>query len=121
MDFAAEKARASHGAVWSWTALQSPWTLFAASLVFVVLLLSLPLVLPIGPMYWDVYIYYDAANRIVDGQVPSVDFFAPVGPLGYYLFTGWLKLFPDAQPTLLAHWSLLAVTAPLMAAVVRDV
>jgi hypothetical protein len=95
--------------------------LLAASLAVVLVLLSLPLSVPIGPMYWDVYIYYDAANRIYDGQLPSVDFFTPVGPLGYYLFAGWLALFPDAQPTLLAHWALLALTAPLMALIVRQI
>ena len=84
-------------------------------------LLALPVSVPVGPMYWDVLIYYDAANRIFGGQVPSVDFFAPVGPLGYYLFAGWLYVFPNGQPVLLAHWSLLAVTAPLMALVVADV
>ncbi|HEY4192505.1 MAG TPA: hypothetical protein VGM46_07645 [Mesorhizobium sp.] len=97
--------------------LRSPLALLAISLVAVCVLLSLPLVLPIGPMYWDVFIYYDAANRIFDGQVPINDFFTPVGPLGYYLFAGWLAIFPNAQPALLAHWSLLVVTAPLMALV----
>lgn len=99
----------------------SPLALLAACLACVCVLLALPLVVPIGPMYWDVYIYYDAANRIFAGQVPILDFFTPVGPLGYYLFAGWLAVFPDAQPTLLAHWSLLAVTAPLMALVAWDV
>jgi hypothetical protein len=101
--------------------LTSPLMLLAAALVLVCLLLSVPLWLPIGPMYWDVMIYYDAASRIFDGQVPINDFFAPVGPLGYYLFAGWLALFPDAHPTLIAHWSLLAVTAPLMGLVVWQV
>lgn len=87
----------------------------------VCLLLALPIVVPIGPMYWDVVIYYDAANRIFDGQVPINDFFTPVGPLGYYLFAGWVTLFPQAQPALLAHWSLLALTAPLMALILWDV
>jgi len=101
--------------------LLSPLMLLAASLVVVPVLLALPLSAPIGPMYWDVYIYYDAANRIFNGQAPGLDFFTPVGPLGYYLFAGWLALFPDAQPTLLAHWALLALTAPLMALLIRHV
>ena len=90
----------------------SPLLLLAVALAAVLLLLSLPLSLPIGPMYWDVLIYYDAANRIFDGQMPVVDFFTPVGPLGYYLFAGWLTLFPNAQPVLIAHWSLLASPCP---------
>lgn len=72
-------------------------------------------------MYWDAYIYYDAANRIFDGQSPVLDFFTPVGPLGYYLFAGWVTVFPGGQPALIAHWSLLVVTAPLMALVLYDV
>lgn len=39
-------------------------------------------------MYWDLYIYFDTANRIFNEQVPNVDFFTPVGPLGYWLFAG---------------------------------
>jgi hypothetical protein len=101
--------------------LTSPLALLVAALVVVCMLLSVPFWLPVGPMYWDVMIYYDAANRIFDGQVPISDFFAPVGPLGYYLFALWLALFPDAHPTLIAHWSLLAVTAPLMGLVVWQV
>lgn len=101
--------------------LRSPIALLASALAVVAAILALPVSAPIGAMYWDVFIYYDAANRIFDGQVPVLDFFAPVGPLGYYLFAGWLAVFPDGQPTLLAHWSLLAVTAPLMALVLLQV
>ena len=101
--------------------LTSPIALLVVALMVVVALLSLPLSVPIGPMYWDSYIYYDGATRIFDGQVPIVDFFAPVGPLGYYLFAGWLALFPDAQTTLITHWALLALTAPLMAAILYEV
>ncbi|PWK69110.1 hypothetical protein [Aminobacter sp. AP02] len=100
---------------------KSPLFLLAAAFLIVCVLLALPLVVPIGPMYWDVLIYYDASNRIFEGQVPVIDFFTPVGPLGYYLFAGWVTLFPNAQPALLAHWSLLLVTAPLMALVLWDV
>ena len=100
---------------------RSPLFLLALAFLFVCTVLALPVSVPIGPMYWDVLIYYDAANRIFDGQVPINDFFTPVGPLGYYLFAGWVTLFPNAQPALVAHWSLLAVTAPLMALVLWDV
>ncbi|MCR4267742.1 hypothetical protein [Nitratireductor sp. ZSWI3] len=92
----------------------SPPVLLAVLALVLAALLLLPLDVPIGSMYWDLFIYFDAANRLFDGQTPATDFFAPVGPLGYYLFAGGLKLFPGAQPLLLVHWSLLAVTAPLM-------
>lgn len=101
--------------------LFTPLSLLLLVMVAVCILLAVPLRVPVGPMYWDVMIYYDAANRIFDGQAPVLDFFTPVGPLGYYLFAGWLALFPDANPTLIAHWSLLALTAPLMALVVLHV
>ncbi len=91
----------------------------ATGLVLASLLMTIPM--PIGPMYWDHYIYLDAANRIFDGQIPSVDFFTPAGGLGYYLFALFLKIFPLGHPLLLASWSLLAVTVPLMAIVLWDV
>jgi hypothetical protein len=99
----------------------SPLALLAAVPMVLAGLLLVPLTVPIGPMYWDLFIYFDAANRIFDGQVPINDFFTPVGPLGYYVFAGAAWLFPNAQPALLAHWSWLAVTAPLMAMVVHQV
>jgi hypothetical protein len=68
-------------------------------------------------MYWDTYLYLDAAQRIWMGQIPSVDFSTPVGPLPYYLFAGGLKLFANAQPLLLAQWCILPVAAPLLALV----
>ncbi|RCS25877.1 hypothetical protein DUT91_00890 [Phyllobacterium salinisoli] len=79
------------------------------------------LILPIGPMYWDTYIYFDAAQRIYNGQIPNTDFLTPVGPLAYYIFALGLKLFPHAQPLLLAQWVILIVAAPLMAVIIQDV
>lgn len=84
-------------------------------LVLLIALLSCRLNAPIGPMYWDSYIYFDAAQRIKMGQIPDVDFSAPVGPLGYYLFAWGHSLFPKAQPLFLVQWSILAVAAPLLA------
>ncbi|WP_245318699.1 hypothetical protein [Consotaella salsifontis] len=109
----------SGGARW----LHAPSPLLVIVLVLLCLggLLSLPLTVPIGPSYWDLFIYFDAANRIFDGQMPSVDFFAPVGPLGYWLFAFLIKLWPNAQPLLLVQWSLLLITAPLMVLVSIDV
>lgn len=94
--------------------------LIAFALLLIVLQ-SLPLVLPIGPMYWDVLIYYDAIGRIAQGQWPAIDFFAPVGPAEYFLaaFSNWL--FPNAQPVLMTQWIWLPVTVPVMALILWDV
>lgn len=93
----------------------SPLTLLALFLIVLCVLLSLPLLVPIGPMYWDTYIYLDAAQRIELGQIPAVDFLTPVGALDYYQFHWLQALFPGGQPTLLAQWSVLLSSAPLMA------
>lgn len=100
--------------------LASPlaWLWLAVAALFV--LLTLPLAVPIGPMYWDTYIYLDAAQRIRMGQIPSLDFSTPVGALGYYLFAWGFDLFPRAQPLLLVQWSQFVVTAPLMTLVLID-
>ncbi|WP_275782558.1 hypothetical protein [Pararhizobium gei] len=100
---------------------RSPLILLFLVLLCLPLALAGTLAMPVGPMFWDHYIYLDAANRIFDGQIPSVDFFAPVGGLGYYLFAGWLYVFPKGHPLLLSSWSLLAVTAPLMALIVWNI
>lgn len=99
----------------------SPLALLALVLVTICVLLSLPLILPIGPMYWDTYIYLDAAQRIKLGQIPAVDFLAPVGALEYYQFYWLQRLFPGGQPTLLAQWSGLISAAPLMAVIIADI
>ncbi|POR50873.1 hypothetical protein [Bosea psychrotolerans] len=90
-------------------------TLIAAFALAAVVALILPLNLPIGPYNWDTLVYYDAINRIRAGQMPNVDFFAPVGPLGYYLATVLDSVFPRAQPMLLVNWALLPVLLPSMA------
>lgn len=100
--------------------LRAPLFWLVFSLVILGALLIFPIVIPIGPMYWDTYLYLDAAQRIRTGQIPAVDFLTPVGPLGYYLFAWELDMFPHAQPLMLAQWSLLAVAAPLMAVVLAD-
>ncbi|MCA0421584.1 MAG: hypothetical protein LCH80_23090, partial [Proteobacteria bacterium] len=98
-----------------------PLAMLGTAVLACALLLTLPLTLPLGPMYWDLVLYLDAANRIGDGQVPLIDFIAPVGPLGYWLFTGFDAAFPRAHPLLLAQWCLFAVTAPAMAVIVHKV
>ncbi len=99
----------------------SPLVLLACAVLACAALLTVPLHLPLGAMYWDLVLYLDAANRIAAGQTPSVDFFAPVGPLGYWLFVGLDRIFPRSQPLLLAQWSVFLVTAPAMALVLREV
>lgn len=99
--------------------LFSPLVLLAAAILICTALLARPLSMPLGPMYWDLVLYLDAANRIGDGQVPVLDFFTPVGPLGYWLFAGLAKLFPSGHPLLIAQWSTLIVTAPAMALILR--
>lgn len=69
---------------------------------------------PIGPMYWDTNIYFDAIHRINLGQLPSVDFNTPVGPLNYWLATLLHNYFPNGHPVLIIHWSQLLITAPMM-------
>lgn len=98
--------------------------LYPVLIVFALVLIvlqTLPLVLPIGPMYWDVLVYYDAIGRIAQGQWPAIDFFAPVGPLEYFLAAFSNFLFPQAQPVLLTQWIWLPVTVPAMALILWDV
>jgi hypothetical protein len=83
--------------------------------------LVLPLRLPLGPNAWDTVVYLDAIQRIGLGQVPTVDFFAPIGPLGFYLAAGLDALFPHAQPMLLINWALLPIALPVLAVLAREV
>lgn len=101
--------------------IRSPIAALLLALILLSLLLTVTIPQPIGPMFWDHYLYLDAANRLGDGQIPSVDFFAPVGALGYYLFTGLQWVFPNGHPLLLASWCLLVVTGPLIGLVTFDI
>ena len=96
-----------------------PWLLagFAAAAVVA---LVLPLRLPLGSFYWDLVVYLDAFQRIRTGQAPALDFFAPVGPLGYYLGYAMQRVFPNAQPLLLTNWALMPVLLPLIAAILAQ-
>lgn len=93
----------------------APGLWIAAFAAAAALALILPLRLPLGPNAWDTAVYLDASWRIGFGQVPSIDFFAPVGPLGFYLTAGLDALFPHAQPLLLINWALLPVMLPVLA------
>tara|TARA_R110002126_G_scaffold291804_1_gene459388 strand:+ start:4151 stop:6022 length:1872 start_codon:yes stop_codon:yes gene_type:complete len=101
--------------------LKNPNLWLVLFVALLALLAGLPWVLPIGPMYWDTYLYVDASHRIANGQIPNVDFFPPVGPLGYYLYALMERMFPSGQPLLLAQWSCLIVTVPAMALLLADV
>ena len=93
---------------------------FLACVVALLALLSLPFTAAVGPFYWDTIIYYDASARIASGQIPIIDFLAPVGPLSYWLFHALHALFPDGQGVYLATWSILLVSAPALAPVIGD-
>ena len=97
-----------------------PLVVLALSVLACVALLSVPISVPLGPNYWDLPVYLDGAHRIALGQVPGIDFHAPVGALGYYLVFWAERLFPLGQSLLLVQFSLLAVTVPLMALVLID-
>lgn len=99
----------------------SPLALLGCAILACAALLTRPVTVPLGPMYWDLVVYLDAANRIASGQTPARDFFAPVGPLGYWLFAGLSRLFANSQPLLLVQWSIFIVTAPALALVLREV
>jgi hypothetical protein len=75
--------------------------------------LSLPVRLPLGAFYWDVAVYLDAFQRMRLGQAPAIDFFAPVGPLGYYSGALLHHIFPNAQPMLVVNWAILPIVLPL--------
>ncbi len=100
--------------------LRNPLVWIAAFVVAVIAGLNLPLRVPLGPNAWDTVVYLDAIQRIHVGQAPALDFFAPVGPLGYYLAAGLDALFPAAQPMLLVNWALLPVLLPLAALLMAD-
>lgn len=93
------------------------WLSIMGAAVAAAALLTLPIRAPIGAMYWDTFTYYDAAGRILGGQIPVLDFFTPAGPLGYAVAAAWIWAFPNGQPSLLLHWSTLAMSLPLMALV----
>ncbi|MBA4271342.1 MAG: hypothetical protein C0447_18310, partial [Methylobacterium sp.] len=107
------QGRGASGAA-GWLLALALLALFAAAAM---LALSLPLRLPLGAFYWDAAVYLDAFQRIHIGQMPAVDFFAPVGPAGYYLGAWLHSAFPQAQPMLLVNWAILPLVLPLALAV----
>jgi hypothetical protein len=117
-DQPAAAGAAEHAVARPWA---SPAIWLAVFCVFVLAGLLLPLRLPLGSYYWDTAVYFDAAQRIGQGQVPNIDFFTPVGPLGYYLVAGLDWLFPAAHPLLTANWGLLPIALPLLAILVFHV
>ncbi len=76
----------------------------------------LPLRIPLGANFWDLYFHLDAAWRIASGQTPHVDFFSPAGPLPFYALSVMERQFSGA-PLLLAQYGV-AIPALLTMAVV---
>lgn len=99
----------------------SPWTWIYCFLIAAFVLLLVPLNLPIGGYYWDITLYPDAAWRIANGQIPHVDFFAPVGAFGYYAFAILQRVFPNGHLLLLADWSVLLAALPLFVCTIRQI
>ncbi len=108
------------GASWRYF-MTSPTSWIASFTILVIFGLALPVRLPLGPNYWDTDIYLDAAQRIWQGQIPNIDFFTSIGPVGFYLTAGIKALFPLAQPALLANWAILPIALPVVALIVRDI
>jgi hypothetical protein len=94
--------------------LTSPHLLLLAAAAIAVSLLHLPIRLPLGSNYWDIFTYTDVAYRMRLGQIPHVDFFVPVGALGYALLDGVQRLFPQAHTLLAVHFSMMLITIPAM-------
>ncbi|MGL4240045.1 MAG: hypothetical protein ACRCTI_02920, partial [Beijerinckiaceae bacterium] len=92
-----------------------PLAALTAMAATVVVLLAMPVRLPLGPNYWDLYTYVDTAHRMTSGQVPHVDFFLPVGVLSHALYAWVSKLFPQAHTLLAVHFGILVVALPAMA------
>lgn len=109
------------GKGWVLRMVGSPLVWIAAFALAAVAGLILPLRLPLGPNAWDTVVYLDAIQRIELGQVPTIDFFAPIGPLGFYLAAALDVAFPNAQPMLLINWALLPVMLPVLALIAGEV
>jgi hypothetical protein len=88
--------------------------------VIALILLSFPLRLPMGANYWDLYTYVDTAYRVSIGQLPHVDFFVPVGALGYGLYIVITKFFPEAHTLLAVQYCILLIALPLMIVIVLE-
>jgi hypothetical protein len=69
--------------------------------------------LPIGPNYWDVYLFLDVAHRIDLGQLPHRDFFIPIGALPFYLHDLVQRVWPQAHPVLAVQYAILILAGPL--------
>jgi hypothetical protein len=93
------------------------YAVLSVSMVILALALLVPVELPIGPSFWDSYIYIDGAYRLEMGQQIYRDFHPPVGPLSYVLFGFLQALFPEGNVVLLIQWCMIIVTAPVMAVI----
>jgi hypothetical protein len=92
----------------------SPILLISLFSLAVMALLSARISLPIGPNYWDLMLYADATHRLQQGQQVALDYFAPVGPLGYWLLAMVQAVFPKGHLLLQVQWCVLLVALPAM-------
>lgn len=99
----------------------SPVLLLALAAGVMIVGLMFPLKLPIGPNYWDISFYLDAAHRIANGQAPGIDFRAPAGPAEFYLTYLLIKWFPAGHPFLTTQWSLQLLALPIFALVIASI
>ncbi len=60
-------------------------------------------VIPYGRAFWDFLFVMDGAYRIRLGQIPHIDFIAPIGALTLYLTAWGERLFPGGQPFVGLH------------------
>jgi hypothetical protein len=102
-----------------WNGKSSVWVFitFAMFILALIVALMFPIELPIGPSFWDTYIYLDGAYRMEQGQEIYRDFHAPVGPLSYVLFGSLHTLFAQANVVLLVQWCMIIITAPVIAVI----
>lgn len=93
----------------------SPLLVLGLCAAMMAVCLAAPLALPIGPNYWDLSFYLDAAHRIANGQAPGTDFRSPAGPAEFYLTYLLVKWFPNAHPFLTTQWGVHLIALPLFA------
>lgn len=95
--------------------------LLAAGAALMAALLAAPIDLPIGPSFWDLVMYIDAAHRIDLGQQIHRDVHSVFGPLSHYGYWAFHRLIPWSQPIFAAQLPYGIAFAGLLAAALRGV